>query len=123
MRRASLAALLTLLGAALAARPPSAEVSLRPSFGGAVLEGQITGSAGDELTGVWSAGGRARLLKCTPRCITVKAIPLSGVLRLGTETPYRVAVSGDFRTGQQVKLVLRFRHLQVLNIEAAVLRP
>ncbi|WP_034384911.1 hypothetical protein [Deinococcus sp. YIM 77859] len=121
MRCVRWAALLLLLGAA-AARPPVAAVNLRPSFGGAVLEGHITAGAGDELTGVWSAGGRARLLKCTPRCTAVQAIPLSGTLRLGTETPYRIAVSGDFRTGQHVKLALRFGNLRVLNIEATVLR-
>lgn len=121
MRRARLAALVTLLGTALAARAPSAQLGLRPSFGGAVLEGRVVAGAADELTGVWSGSGHARLLKCTPRCAVVPAVPVAGILRMGTATPYRVAVSGEFRAGQRVRLALRFRSLQVLNVEATVL--
>ncbi|WP_019586868.1 hypothetical protein [Deinococcus apachensis] len=123
MRRAGLAALLTLLGATLAARAPSAQLSLRPSFGGAVLEGRIVAGPGDELTGVWSEGGHARLLKCSPRCAVVPAVPVPGTLLVGTGTPYRVVVSGAFRTGQRVKLALRFRDMQILNVDAVVIRP
>ena len=121
MRRAALLGL-TVLGMALAARAPSAQVGLRPSFGGAVLEGRIVAGAADELTGVWSAGGRARLLRCTPRCTAVQAVPVAGTLLVGTGTPYRVAVSGEFRAGQRVKLALRFRNMQVLNVDATVAR-
>lgn len=123
MRRAGLAALLAVVGGALAARAPSAQLSLRPSFGGAVLEGRIVAGPGDELTGVWSEGGRARLLKCSPRCAVVPTIPVTGTLLVGTGTPYRVAVSGAFRTGQRVKLALRFKDMQVLNVDAVVSRP
>ncbi len=122
MRRAGLAALVTVLGAGLAARTPSAEVSLRPSFAGAVLEGRILAGASDELTGVWSGGGHARLLRCMPRCVTVSSVPVPGTLLVGTSTPYRVAVSGEFRAGQRVKLALRFRSLSVLNVDATVAR-
>ncbi|GAA5533078.1 hypothetical protein [Deinococcus aluminii] len=123
MRRAGLAVLLTLLGAALATRVPAAQVGLRPSFGGAVLEGRVVAGADDELTGVWSAQGRARLLKCAPRCEAVQAIPVSGTLLMSAETPYRVAVGGEFRPGQHVKLTLRFKNMQVLNVDALVNRP
>lgn len=122
MRRAGLAALLTVLGVGLAARTPSAVVSLRPSFAGAVLEGRILAGASNELTGVWSAGGRARLLKCMPRCVTVPSVPVHGTLLVGTATPYRVAVSGKFRAGQRVKLALRFRGMSVLNVDATITR-
>ncbi|EYB67504.1 hypothetical protein DEIPH_ctg040orf0079 [Deinococcus phoenicis] len=128
MRRAALAALLTgpgllMVGAALAARTPVAEVALRPSFGGAVLEGRVTAGADDELTGVWSSGGRARLLKCAPRCEAVQTIPVSGTLLMNAGTLYRVAVGGEFRAGQRVRLALRFSNMQVLNVDAAVSRP
>lgn len=128
MKRAGLLLLrtalpLTVLGVALAARLPSAELGLRPSFGGAVLEGRITAGSADELTGVWSSGGRTRLLKCMPRCQTVEAIAIQGTLMVNADTPYRVAVAGDFRTGQRVKLALRFRTAPLLNVDATVIRP
>ena len=123
MRRAGLAVLLALLGAALAARLPVAQVGLRPSFAGAVLEGRILAGADDELTGVWSPQGRARLLKCAPRCEVVQTIPVPGALLVSAETPYRVAVGGEFRTGQHVRLTLRFREMQLLNVDAVVSRP
>jgi hypothetical protein len=114
---------LTVLGVALAARLPSAELSLRPSFGGAVLEGRITAGSADELTGVWSSGGRTRLLRCMPRCQTVGAIPVQGTLMINADTPYRVAVAGEFRSGQRVKLALRFRSAPLLNMDATVVHP
>lgn len=121
--RALLMTALTVLGAALAARQPSAELSLHPSFGGAVLEGRVTVGGADELTGVWSSGGRTRLLRCAPRCQTVESIPVQGTLMVNADTLYRVAVAGEFRTGQRVKLALRFRHTPLLNVDATVARP
>lgn len=123
MRWAGPAALLALLGAALAARLPAAQVGLRPSFGGAVLEGRILARVDDELTGVWSGQGRARLLKCTPRCEGVSTIPVPGSLLVNADTPYRIAVAGEFRAGQHVKITLRFRDMQLLNVDATVARP
>ncbi|MBB5235099.1 hypothetical protein [Deinococcus budaensis] len=117
-----LGCLLGLLGAAEALRTPSADLSLRASFGGAVLQGRVTAGADDELSGIWSGSGRARLLRCTPRCEAVAAIPVTGTLRLGADTPYRVALAGEFRAGQRVGLVLRFRQ-SLLNVEAVVARP
>lgn len=115
--------LLAGLGIALAARPPAADLGLRPAFGGAVLQGRVTVAGGDALTGVWSGAGRARLLRCTPRCETVESIPVPGILPLGEGTAYRVVLAGDFRPGQRVRLSLRFRQAPLLNIEAAMLRP
>lgn len=92
MRRAGLLALLAALGVGLAARAHTAELALRPAFAGAVLEGRITAAGADELTGVWSPQGRARLLRCAPRCMTVSAIPLQGTLLVNGDTPYRVAL-------------------------------
>ena len=112
-----------LLGTALAARTPTAQVNLQPTFGGAVLVGRVNAQTADTLTGVWSPQGRARLLRCQPRCTTVQTVPISGVLLLGQETPYRVVVSGDFRPGQRLKLALRFTDMQVLNVSATVHGP
>ncbi|SMB91336.1 hypothetical protein [Deinococcus hopiensis] len=112
-----------LLGAALAAGPPTAQVDLHPTFAGAMLVGRVTAGTTNELTGVWSPQGRARLLKCQPRCTTVQTVPFSGVLQLGPETPYRVVVSGEFRPGQRLKLALRFTNMQVLNVGVVVHSP
>ncbi|WP_234009144.1 hypothetical protein [Deinococcus sp. NW-56] len=121
--RGAVLLLLAGLGMALAARLPTADLGLRPAFGGAVLQGRVTVAGGDELTGVWSGAGRARLLRCTPRCETVESIPVPGTLLLGEGTPYRVVLAGEFRPGQRVRLALRFRGAAVLNAEAAMLRP
>lgn len=121
MVRCGLAALL--LGLACAARTPTAQLGLRPSFGGALLVGRITAGADEELTGVWSDVGRARLLRCAPRCEGAKTIPVDGTLVLSGDTAYRVAIGGEFRVGQHVRLALRFRNMQVLNVDAAVTRP
>lgn len=118
--RGLLGLLAALLGGVLALRTPTADLSLRASFGGAVLQGRITAGAADELSGIWSGSGRARLLRCTPRCETVAAIPVPGTLRVGPDTPYRVALAGEFRPGQRVGLALRFRQSQLLNVEAVV---
>lgn len=115
--------LLAGLGLALAARLPAADLGLRPAFGGAVLQGRVTVAGSDALTGVWSGAGRARLLRCTPRCETVESIPVPGTLLLGEGTLYRVVLAGDFRPGQRIRLALRFRQAPLLNTEAAMLRP
>ena len=47
---------------------------------------------------------------------------MSGTLRIGPGTPYRVALAGEFRPGQRVELALRFRQ-SLLNVEAVVARP
>ncbi|WP_102127055.1 hypothetical protein [Deinococcus planocerae] len=123
MRRALPLALLAALGAGLAARSPTAEVTLRPAFAGAVLEGRVTAAGADELSGVWSPQGRARLLRCAPLCVAVSSIPVQGTLLVNGDTPYRVALGGSFPPGQRVKLTLQFRGAGLLNVDAAVRRP
>lgn len=105
-----------------AALSPGTEFELRLSYGGAVAHGQLALGREDALTGVWSSLGRARLLRCSPRCVTVGALPFSGGLTLGQGAAYRVALGGEFRVGQRVALTLRFRSGQVLNLSARVTR-
>lgn len=121
--KTTLLMLLLLLGSALALQLPNAALSLRPSFAGAVLEGRITSARADELLGVWSGAGRARLLKCTPRCMVVDAIPVSGTVLMNADSAYRVALGGSFKTGQKLILVLKFRDQKILNVNATVARP
>ncbi|MEF2278126.1 hypothetical protein V3W47_07420 [Deinococcus sp. YIM 134068] len=123
LRRAAPLALLAALGGTLAQRSPTAEVSLRPSFGGALLQGRMTVPGADALTGVWSSQGRARLLRCAPRCVVVSSVPLQGSLLVNGDTSYRVALGGTFRTGQRVQLTLQFRGAPLLNVNATVARP
>lgn len=118
------AALLT--GAALlalspgAAAAPSARLELRPGPGGAVLWGQVQAGRDTALTGVWSGVGRARLLACQPRCLGVSAVPVRGALLLSGQSHYRVALGGEYRSGQSVMLALRFRDGAVLNVRVPV---
>ncbi len=120
-RAAVLAALLLLPGAA-AQNPAglSADLKLTPSYGGALLTGRINASRPDDLMGVWSSLGRARLMKCTPRCEVVKAVPISGNLILSGNSGYRVVLGGNFKVGQKVSIVLRFRQGVILNQTAIV---
>ncbi|WP_245745302.1 hypothetical protein [Deinococcus reticulitermitis] len=124
MRRAlTLAALLTGLGAVPSGgASPAQGLELRLSYGGAVARGQISLGRADALTGVWSSVGRARLLRCAPRCVTVKDLPFNGLLALSESAGYRVALGGEFRAGQRVALTLRFRSGEVLNLSARVAR-
>ena len=124
-RMLALAALLAgLLGGFLGTgqAAPAAQLGLRLSYGGALLQGQVRGASHDALTGVWSTVGRARLLRCAPRCVTTAALPLSGTLILGSGSAYRVVLGGKFRPGQRVMLTLRLRSGQTLNAQAVVTR-
>lgn len=98
------------------------ELELRLSYGGAVAQGQLALGREDALTGIWSSVGRARLLRCSPRCVTVQDLPFSGLLNLGPGSGYRVALGGEFRLGQKVALTLRFRSGEVLTLSARVSR-
>lgn len=99
---------------------PSAALSLKPTYGGALVTGRVNMPREDQITGVWSSLGRARLMKCAPRCQVVKAIPVQGVLMLGDDSAYRVVVGGKFRSGQKISLVLRFQQGLVMNVVAVV---
>lgn len=119
LKAAALAASVLLPGSA--AQSPSglsADLKLMPSYGGALLTGRVGVSKGDELVGVWSSLGRARLLKCAPRCEVVQAIPISGSLILSGNSGYRVVLGGKFKPGQKVSIVLRFRQGVILNAAA-----
>ncbi|MDB5046164.1 MAG: hypothetical protein JWQ08_2214 [Deinococcus sp.] len=120
--KGTLLMVIMLLGSALALQLPSATLGLRPSFAGAILEGRISSARDDELLGVWSGGGRARLLKCTPRCMAVPSIPVSGTVVLNADSAYRVALGGSFKSGQKLVLVLKFRDQKILNVNATVAR-
>ena len=120
LRTAVLAALL-LSGAAAQTIPGlSADLKLTPSYGGALLVGRVSASSADELMGVWSSLGRARLMKCAPRCEVVKAVPITGSLILSGSSGYRVVLGGSFKTGQKVSIVLRLRQGAVLNQTAVM---
>ncbi|GGM15666.1 hypothetical protein [Deinococcus aerophilus] len=98
----------------------SAALSLSPTYGGALVTGRVRVPRNNELTGVWSSVGRARLMKCTPRCGVVSAVPIQGSVILSSDSGYRVVLGGKFRTGQKVSLVLRFREGTVVNVMATV---
>ncbi|WP_291431465.1 hypothetical protein [Deinococcus sp.] len=107
----------TVLGDAQAAARP---LSLKPSHGGAILIGTLSVLRPDELTGVWSSLGRARLLRCLPNCEVVQAIPVPGSLNLNDSGRYRVVLGGSFKAGQKISLVLRYRDGQIVNLNATV---
>lgn len=120
--KAAVLAALVLWPGAVAQNPAglSVDLKLMPSYGGALLAGRIKASRPDELMGVWSSLGRARLMKCAPRCEVVPSLPISGNLILSGSSGYRVVLGGDFKPGQKVSVVLRFRQGVVLNHTAIV---
>ncbi|MFC4425799.1 hypothetical protein [Deinococcus navajonensis] len=111
-----------LLSAASTAQAPAPAMKLQLTQGGALLVGRLNLPRADEVTGVWSGQGRARLLRCAPRCVSVQTLPLERTLQLGPDATYRIVLGGNFRAGQKVSLVLRLRHTSVLNITATVVR-
>ncbi|CAM3693251.1 hypothetical protein [Deinococcus frigens] len=121
LNAAALAALLLLQGAvAQTSAGLSADLRLMPSYGGALLTGRIRVSGADELMGVWSSLGRARLMKCSPRCKVVQSLPITGSVILSGNSGYRVVLGGRFKAGQKVSLVLRFRQGVALSQTANV---
>lgn len=113
---------LLFLGTALAASAPAAKLSLRPSYGGAVMDGRIFVPREDELVGAWSGVGFARLMKCSPKCKVVTSIPLKNTTVMGNETTYRIALGGQFTPGQKVTVTLRLRQQGVMVTQAVVSR-
>ncbi|CAM3161665.1 hypothetical protein DEDE109153_00365 [Deinococcus deserti] len=106
-------------GSSTTAPPP---LQLQLTQGGALLMGRLNIPRADEITGVWSGQGRARLLHCTPRCVVVQTLPLDRSLQLGPDARYRIVLGGKFKVGQKVSLVLRLRQTPVLNASAVVVR-
>ncbi|MGM9323117.1 hypothetical protein [Deinococcus aquaticus] len=122
MTRALRASVLALTAAASLSAGQAAvrPLTLKPSHGGAILIGTLNVQRPDELTGVWSSLGRARLLRCLPNCEVVQAIPVPGSLNLNDSGGYRVVLGGNFKAGQKISLVLRYRNAQIVNLNATV---
>lgn len=100
---------------------PSADsATLRPTFGGVLLEARLLPGSALSLTGVWSDAGHAKLLKCAPRCQVVKEIPLSGPLTISQSSAYRVVLGGTFKPGTRVKVLLHFGQTELISVAAMV---
>ena len=108
--------------AGLAAQAAAAKLTLRPSYGGAVVDGRIFVPTADTLVGARSGVGFARLMKCSPVCKVVSSIPIKNTTILGSESAYRIALGGQFIRGQKVSVTLRFRSGRVLVTTAVVNR-
>lgn len=119
-----LAALLgtSVLAPAQAQTAASATLSLRVTPTGVLVQGRVTAPGNDELTGLWSSAGRARLLRCAPRCAVVQGLPIASTLTLGPDSTYRIVLGGKLRAGQRLSLVLRLRSGKILNTSAAATR-
>ncbi|PNY80309.1 hypothetical protein [Deinococcus koreensis] len=109
---------------ALAQNPQgmSASLNVKLSHSGAIVQGRVSVPKEDEVTGAWSSVGRARLLRCAPRCQVVSSIPVQGSLMLSSDSGYRVVLGGKLSAGQKVSLVLRLRGGLILNVTAPVSR-
>ena len=106
---------------ASSARPPLVEAhTLTQTYGGVLLEASFQPRGRDRLSGAWYDGGRARLLRCAPHCQVVQSIPLNGPLMTGQSSLYRVVLAGRFRSGQHLKLVMRFENLQLVTANVGV---
>ncbi|MFC6591297.1 hypothetical protein ACFP81_04210 [Deinococcus lacus] len=114
------------LGAALlaataaASASGAAQLSVKPSYGGGLVIGSIRAGAATQLAGVWSPTGRARLLRCQPRCEAVSSIPVHGTLLLTEKSAYRVVLGGTLQPGTVLPLTLRLSNGQLLNVTARV---
>lgn len=98
----------------------SASLNVKLTHGGAIVQGRVTVPKEDELIGLWSSVGRARLLRCAPRCQVVGSIPVQGSLLLNSDSGYRVVLGGKLTAGQKVSLVMRLRGGLILNVTAPV---
>ena len=116
-----LAALTSCVLLSSAASPPVVEASaLAPTFGGVLLTATFRPRGKDALSGVWYDGGRAKLLICDPRCTVVKEIPFESPLMVGQDSMYRVVLAGKFKSGQRLKIVMRFANLQLVTLSVPV---
>lgn len=98
----------------------SAELSLRMSVGGALLQGTIKSSRSDQIIGILNARARTRLMRCSPRCVVIKNIPITRTLLLNSRSLYRIVLGGNYRAGQRVNLIIRFRSGAALMTEVKV---
>ncbi len=121
-------AVLTLLGAltssvllSSAASPPVVEATaLTPTFGGVLLSATFRPRGKDALSGVWYDGGRAKLLRCDPRCEVIKEIAFDSPLMVSQDSMYRVVLAGKFKPGQRLKMVMRFADLHLVTLSVPV---
>ena len=109
-----------LLGSWSVAAPSADSATLRPTFGGVLLEAHLLPGSAPSLTGVWSDVGHAKLLRCAPRCQVVKEIPLSGPLTISQTSAYRVVLGGTFKPGKRIKVLLRFGQTDLIAVDATV---
>ncbi|AKH18227.1 hypothetical protein SY84_00205 [Deinococcus soli (ex Cha et al. 2016)] len=114
------AALLALSPVAQASTPQP--ITLKLLREGVLLSGTLKLSRSDELLGVWSSAGRARLMRCEPRCKVVSSLPVPGTLTVGPDARARVVLGGTFKVGQRVGLVFRLKNSQILSVQAVVTR-
>lgn len=108
LRRGLILALLGSLASAQSSAPALQNATLRPTFGGVLLEGRFSARGGAVLSGVWSDAGRANLMRCAPSCAVVDELPLSSPLTVSQRSVYRVVLGGQFKPRQNVQLLLRF---------------
>jgi hypothetical protein len=116
----TLCALFPLLTSATS--PPAVVANaLTPTFGGVLLSATFRPHGKDVLSGVWYSGGRAKLMHCDPHCTVVTQVPLDAPLMVGQTSLYRVVLAGHFRTGQHLKMVLRFGSMQLVTLNVPVI--
>jgi hypothetical protein len=119
--RLSVLALLSLLLLSSAASPPTVEAgALTPTFGGVLLSASFRPRGRDVLNGVWSDTGRAKLMRCDPHCVVVQQVPVDSAMMVNQNSLYRVVLAGHFRTGQRLKLVMRFSDLHLVTLTVPV---
>ncbi|WP_424952027.1 hypothetical protein [Deinococcus sp.] len=100
-----------------ASSPPLVEASaLTPTFGGVLLSASFRPRGRDVLSGAWYEGGRAKLMRCDPHCTVVGQVPLDSAVIVGQDSLYRVVLAGKFKSGQRLKMVLRFSDLQLVTL-------
>jgi hypothetical protein len=102
--------------------PPMVEANaLTPTFGGVLLSASFLPRGKDTLSGAWYEGGRAKLMRCDPHCVVVREVPLGSATMIGQNSLYRVVLAGKFRSGQHLKLVLRFSNLQLVTLNVPII--
>jgi hypothetical protein len=112
-------ALVPLLGSAGA--PPQVEATaLNPTFGGVLLTATFRPRGKDTLSGVWYEGGRAKLMRCDPHCTVVNEVSFDTAMMVGQNSLYRVVLAGKFRSGQRLRMVLRFADTQLVTLNVPI---
>lgn len=115
----SVLVLAPLLGSA--GGPPLVEATaLTPTFGGVLLSASFQPRGKDTLSGAWYEGGRAKLMRCDPHCAVVSEVPLNTAVMMGQDSLYRVVLAGRFKSGQRLKMVLRFSDTQLVTLNVPV---